>query len=340
MLKDNNLDIVFENSYYNSEKFKEDSNNIIATLTKLTIELKNEEYILNGDSITDERTKGKENLLFEKFRYDLNKYDNSKTYEENCAIFKELFADEISKINKNIITEDLEEYKSCVEQIKEYKGVLYYTSDGKRISTNSTNITKEYFESLPSYMLYDKDKDKVYLEEIIENQFYRSIPSNTREISIANGVMYIGFTDEYLNSNIQEWQENKASVCNSLYQIGGLLLGLIISFIYLIVVIGRKSFEDKEIHLNFVDKIYTEFNLILCLSLMGVWFEILASVAETNIIKIIIPVTAFIGTFGLILVLSLFKHLKKGTFIKHTSVYSICHKTCSSIREIYIIVGV
>lgn len=122
---------------------------------------------------------------------------------------------------------------------------------------------------------------------------------------------------------------------NSLYQLGGLLLGLIISFLYLIVVIGRKSFEDKEIHFNIVDKLYTEFNLILCFSLIGVWGAIIVSLSGNDINEIITPVTAFIGTFGLVLVLSLLKHIKNGTFIKNTLVYSICHKICSTIREVY-----
>ncbi|KJS84221.1 MAG: histidine kinase, partial [Peptococcaceae bacterium BICA1-8] len=151
-----------------------------------------------------------------------------------------------------------------------------------------------------------------------------------------NNTLYIAFTDEYLNPRIEEWRNNKNLLTYSLYQILGFAAGLILAFIYLIVIIGRKSFTDKDVHLNFVDKLYNDFNIAMCISLIFLWVVSMNFILFQNeIFQAVFPITFLIGTFGLILVLSLVKHIKNGTLIKHSLIYTIFRKFFNFIGEIY-----
>ena len=114
-------------------------------------------------------------------------------------------------------------------------------------------------------------------------------------------MVYVAFTKPFLDSNIQEWEENKSTATNHLYQLIGYLLGLILSFLYLILLIGRKSFKDQEVHLQFVDKLYTDINILLCIGLMTFWIALVDRLFE-HINQLIILITFPIATVGLVLV--------------------------------------
>jgi Signal transduction histidine kinase len=61
----------------------------------------------------------------------------------------------------------------------------------------------------------------------------------------------------------------------------------------------------------------------------------MAELVHLQIYAPIFPITTLIAALGLILVLSLVKHLKNKTFIKHTLIYSIFYKIVEFIREVY-----
>ena len=149
----------------------------------------------------------------------------------------------------------------------------------------------------------------------------------TTEISIA-------FTKVFLDSNVKEWEENKAYATKQLYAMVGFSAGLILSFLYLILVIGRKSFNEKEVHLHFVDRLYTDINLVLCMGLITLWAALVDLVFE-QINGMILLITPPIATLGLILVLSLIKHLKNRTFFKHSLIYRILYHIVVFIKNVY-----
>ena len=78
-----------------------------------------------------------------------------------------------------------------------------------------------------------------------------------------NTIIYVAFTEAFLDSKIQEWQENKAIATKNVYKLAGFLIGFIFSFLYLVLVIGRKSFKDQELHLHAIDKLYNDINIVL-----------------------------------------------------------------------------
>lgn len=332
------FDAAFEKDYYLSQDYMQESSQLAETLTNL-IEYKSEENILNGGTITEEEVKKEKDQLFFQFEHDENNYykyyDPKLSYQENYQKFEEVYTDKIAQIKDILIAEDIKQYNSFLRRLEEYKGVYYYAGDGENVFTNSPNEDKDYFKLYSSYLIFDKLEETVYPKKVRENSHYYWLP-NIDVLTQKNNTLYIAFTDEYLNPRIEEWRNNKNLLTYSLYQILGFAAGLILAFIYLIVIIGRKSFTDKDVHLNFVDKLYNDFNIAMCISLIFLWVVSMNFILFQNeIFQAVFPITFLIGTFGLILVLSLVKHIKNGTLIKHSLIYTIFRKFFNFIGEIY-----
>lgn len=329
--------IIFEDNYYQSSKFIEDSSSIIDALTKITVKYKNQENVSKGGSITEDRIENEVNNtnLYWEFESKSKLFNPNLSYEENYNKFKEVYANKISEIKNDLIKEELRDYNAYIQRLKDLKGVIYYASDGTNILTNSTNTSIGYFESFPSYVIYDKAQEKVYPKEILNNRRYHWISSNINELHQQDSVIYVGFTNEYLNPAIEKWKQSRVIINSSLYEIGGFLLGLLVSFICLIIITGRKFFGDKDINLNSFDRLYNDINLAACICLIALWGVAVNAIGIYNVHKIIIPLTASIGALGLILVLTLVKHIKNHTLIKHTLIYNIFYKIFKFVKEIY-----
>lgn len=331
--------IIFEDNYYQSSKFIEDRSSVIDALTEITVKYKNQENVLKGGSITEDRIQNEVNNtnLYWEFESKSKLFNPNLSYEENYNKFKEVYADKISEIKNDLIKKELRDYNANIQRLKDVKGVIYYASDGTNVFTNSTNTSIGYFESFPSYIIYDKAQEKVYPKEILNNRNYHWISSNINELHQHDSVIYVGFTNEYLNPAIEEWKQSRVIINSSLHEISGFLLGLLISFICLVIVTGRKFFGDKEVHLNSFDKLYNDINIIVCFLLIGLWIAPVVSLGIDihNLNNIVIPLTAFIASLGLIFVLTLIKHIKNRTFIKHTLVYKIFNRIFKFVKEIY-----
>lgn len=337
MMSSNNEDLssAFEKDYYLSRDFILESNQIVQTLTSL-IEFGNEERILEGETVREEELEREKNNLFHEFVDNYSKgYNPGLTHEENYQKFEEVYAAEIAQNRDKLIARDLEEYNSTLRRLGSYQGIYYYGSDGENVFTNSPNSGKDFFKNYPAYLIFDKQEETVYPAKIRENPRYYHWPKNLVIQQNGNG-LYVAFTDEFLNSRIEDWKSSKKIVTDSLYQIIGFLAGLVIAFVYLLVIIGRKFFGDKEVHLNFIDKIYNDVNIVMCFSLIALWFGLMDNLVFRNeFLEGILPITLFIGTLGLVLVLSLAKHIKNRTLIKHSLTYIIFHKIFKFLKEIY-----
>ncbi|WP_352420410.1 HAMP domain-containing sensor histidine kinase [Proteiniborus sp.] len=294
----NNLDIVFEDSFYHSAGFGADIHDITEILTMLIGTYKDEESKAN-------ETQSKEVAIDD---------GNLKLEEE----------------------EGLKEYNSILQRLEKYKGLKYYISDGKNILTNSSDTKKNFFKAYPSYIVVDKSETNIYPKEIAENQYhYHWFMSNISNLEQQNTTMYVAFTEEFLNPRIEEWNSDKELVTNELYKLAGFLIGLFISFIYLITIVGRESFKDKEVHLNSFDRLYNDFNIAICAALILLWFGSMNIIFRREFYRLIIPATSSIAVLGLIFVLSLIKHIKNKTLIKHTLVYTAFYKFFKFIKDIF-----
>lgn len=329
------IEILFEDSYFHSKEYIE-SSYILLDLNRLIEEYKSEEYILNEGSITEDEIDRRKEVLLSEFR-NSDKYNHKLNREENYEKFIELYSEEISNVKDKLIQEDLEKYNSTLKKLNKFDEIKYYATDGKNVFTNTSNTSKEYFKSHPSYIIFSNVEDTIYPKEILENNRYSWMRSNFEGLEGKDRI-YLAFTEEYLNSKIDKWHQNYAMTSNTVYKIIGFSLLFMISFIYLIFVIGRNSFNDKEIHLNTLDRLFTDINIFLCIGLITLWVALLEtfiSYSSHNYLKIMVPITFSISVFGLILVLSLIKHTKNKTLIKHSLTYKIFHKFFIGIRDIY-----
>ena len=323
--------IVFEDSYYLGNDYRTVSNDVVQSLKAITGKYKSEENILNGGSITAEDMEDEEQDLYRDFKRNSKSYNPNLDTEENYKLFKEDYADKILKEKDQLIQDDLREYRASLQRLAEYKGLIYYIKSGTSEFSKTPNLAKDYFKSLPAYMISDSSEQKVFPEEVKEN-FY--VPDLNQ--SGPQDVMYVAFTDEFLNPRIVAWEANKLLIKNDLYEIAGFTIALAVAFMYLLFVIGRKPEEQQGASTNSIDRIYNDIKVVLCIVLIAIWLGIMSELGRARINELIFMITLLIATSGLTLVLSIVKHLKNRTLIKHTLIYSIFYKLFEFVREIYI----
>lgn len=338
LFNDGDLSIILEESYYVSYDCVSKLDYITDTVAQLITMYKSEEYIRSGKSISEHEIERKEEMLFEEFQQNSKNYNPNLSYDENFEVFKEAYADKILQEKNKIIDKNFKNWNSYLRALDNIDGIIYYASDGENVFTNSPNKSKQYFKSSPVYLLFDKSEEAVYPKAIKKNRYYGWIKSDIAgQLDQDKHALYVAFTDAALSSNIEKWKINKAIATDNLYMMVGFLFGLLLSFVYLLLVIGRKSFKDDKLHLNFMDKLYNDINIVLCLGIIASWFFSVELIMEFdyNKYKILFPATFLLGTLGLTLVLSLVKHIKNRTIIKHTLIYTMFNKFFRFIKEIY-----
>jgi signal transduction histidine kinase len=334
IVNDGDFGIVFEDNYFQSRAAVWESENIVGNLTKLIGEYKNEEHILNGRSISEEELRSEEKKLLSDYRVNSDSYNPELSEEKNYERFKKEYVDQISLARDRMIKNHLREFNLILQNVEEYDGPLYYASDGENVFTNSTKIEREQFKTYPFYMIFEDYKRELYPKEIKENEHLFRITESIDELDSESTVVYVAFTEEFLNLKITEWKENKVKATDSFYKLLGFLVGFTLTFLYLVLVIGRTSFKDQELHLNAIDRLYNDINLVLSTSLIIFWTVLLEDVFE-NIDKMIILITIPIAAVGFALVLSLVRHFKNKTLIKHTLIYSMIYKLVQFVGDVY-----
>ena len=325
---------VVEEDYLRSEAFVQESLPLVGELTRLTGEYKNEEHILNGGSISEEEMRNIEDNLYQEYFLYTSKYNPNLTEEENIQIFKEEYTDQIKQAKEQRIKEDLKDYHTLMQSIEKYDEPLFYASDGTNVFTNTTMTDQEQFAKYPAYLVYGDYKSEIYPKQWQDNNYLYRITDRIDEWNPENTELSIAYTKVFLDAKVKEWEENKAYATKQLYAMVGFSVGLLLSFLYLISVIGRKSFNDERVHLHFVDHLYTDINLVFCIGLITLWGALVDLVFE-QINAMILLITPPIATLGLILVLSLIKHLKNRTFFKHSLIYQILYHIVIFIKNVY-----
>ena len=325
-----NYHTLTENNFYHSNAFTNVSNEVVQNITAIIGEYKSEENILNGGSISADEMSYQEENLYREFEHTSKYYNPNMSKEENEKIFHEVYADQILQAKEKLIQDDMRSYQETLRRQAAYQGIIYYAQRDDVVYSNSPEADREYFSTNhPAYMLFDGFKQEMFPEEIT---FY-----STNQIK-AGDIIYIAFTDEFIGPHLAIWNENKAQASQSFYGLISMALGLAAAFIFLLFIIGRKR-EDKKIHLNSsVDKIYNDINLGLCALLIIGWIMIMAQFfrsQQPEIFYMVFIITLIIASAGLTLVLSLVKHIKNRTFIKHSLTYCVFNKVYVFIKDAF-----
>lgn len=335
LFTDGRLDIVLEENYFASRSFMKETEAILEDLTGLIARYKNEEHILQGRHITDEQLMSETRNLWMYSEF----YNPEVSDEENFNRYRKLHPDEVAKVKDRLIRDDLKEYHALQQRLEGYKGLLYYAYDGEYVYSNRQETDKRQLASHPAYLAVENYRWEFYPKEIEDNDHLYRLVRTIDRLDPEITSLYIAFTEDFLIPRIGEWETARASTEKGLWQVAGLLSGFLLSLIYLVVTAGRKSWEDREVHYLPIDKIYNDVNLGLCFAIMAFWVGTLWVVLAENLFDkfgqamglLTVPVVAI----GLLLVLSLVKHYKNGTFLKHTLLYRIISLIYTAVSKVY-----
>lgn len=285
---------IFYSDFYHSDEFSYLYDKIILNIKDLMLYYKDEQSIKNGKTLYD-------NLQ-------LVKNGNPMTDEE-------------------AINYQLSRYKFYLNNLESIEGIYYYATNGGKIYTNTTLHTKDFFLTQPSCILITYNSVYMYPEtsnipgEALDMEYYADGQNNS--INKDEYTIYIGLSESYIQPIINKWNSDKAFMINEIIKMVIYVLTSFIAFIYLLCVTGRKG-NDDLVHLNLIDKIFTDINLILLIATFFCSFLVVKTFDNyyfTNIVKS--SVCAFALMIILILFFSLIRHMKNKTFFKHSLIYCV-----------------
>jgi signal transduction histidine kinase len=333
-LTDDDFGIVFEDNYFLSKSYMLEVEPILSSLTQLVSEYKNEESISKGGTISTEDMKTiEEESLYPDFMARSKIYNPSLSEEENFKNFKEAYAKEINQAKNQMITDDLKRYQGLMQIVAGNKDLLYYANDGVNEFTNNT--LKGQFKGNPSYVIYKDYKREIYPATIEKNKRFNWITENLDQLNTKNMEVSIAFKQDALDQKVKEWKENKSIAMNAFILCIGCSIGFILSIAYLALIIGRKSFNDRELHLNVIDKLFNDVNILLLMALIASWVTLVDSITIDVINELAFFLTIPFFIVVLVLILSIVKHIKKKTLLKHTLIYLLLSKLFTFIKNVY-----
>lgn len=333
IVNDGNFSSVTEDHYFESKAYVEESEALIRDLTSLVGKYKNEEHILSGNTIDEDEWKRiEDNLYYSEFQHSRS-YNPKLGEEKNYDTFKSEFADKLKEEKDNLIKEDLREFHKIVQNLDDYEP-YFYASDGTNVFANSSRTTKEQFEAFPASMMIEEYKQEFYPKETKNNEHLSGITRQIDRLDATNTVLYVAFSEPFLQQKALKWQEGKAIAKTNLYRLVGFLAGFILSFSYLVLVVGRTSFSDKELRFRPGEKLYNDVNIVICILLFPLWIVLVDDVFE-NMLNMFPIITIPIASVTLLLILILVKHVKNRTLIKHTLIYTLISKVVTFIGDVY-----
>jgi len=329
-LNEVHLSSINQDNYFESIAFADESYSLISSLAQLIGTYKSEENILSGKTLTKEDITQIEEDLYNEFQYSY-KYNPNLSEVENRHNYQEEYADDIKSKKEERMREQARLFYHLLSTVEATEGIVYYASDGEHVFSNSELDKKEQFESFGAYMLFDDYQQKLYPHEMKKNKYLDYITQDVEKLNPQKDAIYVAYQESYLEQKMQEWEQNKEVAKSYLNEFILFLAGFILSFIYLVIVIGRTSFKDKIIHFHVIDKLYNDVNIVLVACLSGMWVAMIVEVIREMNILLTVPIFIIV----LLLILSLVKHVKNRSLLQHTLIYQILKKIFMMIKHVF-----
>lgn len=233
-----------------------------------------------------------------------------------------------------------EQYNRSINYFEKNKGIYYYGTDGIDVVQN-IGSDEQNFKKYPTYIYVDYDNfvikpDNANLKTSIQMTVGEHLFDYDTEYKYK---IYIGLSDEFLNPIKTQWNKDRVILINTcIVMILSFLIALL-AFIYLLVVTGKKGSEEK-IHLNFIDKLYTDINLVAIAFVIGLGISIFYDwfyYGNEYYIEQYFIATLISGVVGTALLfgLSIVRHIKNKSLIKHSMTYTIIHTLYKIISGIF-----
>ncbi|MCM1992199.1 sensor histidine kinase [Oceanirhabdus seepicola] len=329
------LEAIFQDDYLKSSDLKYEVSDISYNLESIFKVYKSEEYIKSGVTL-DAESDFSFNYSWELRNLYSDFKHNSKEYNDGVISDKELqnkfqllYAKEIEKYRNKYINEALNTYNELIKKINNIDGLYYYMSSEEYETSNSQNKSKDFFTSKPVYKLFDKDGYQ-YSSDYLVNQYY----SSNKLSYYPQDILYIAFDDTFLDPLANKWYADREVLLSYLSLVAFLMVGFIACIVYLLIYSGRKA-NDDNIHLTLIDKLYVDVNIIATLSIIGCCFAIIDGNFNNFQYVFLIIFLAIAFSFGINLLLSIIKHIKNKTIIKHNLSYKILAKIYSFIIRLF-----
>jgi len=324
------LSSINQDNYFESIAFADESYSLISSLAQLIGQYKSEEYILSGKALTKQDTTEIEAQLYDDFQYS-SKYNPNLTEVEYRRLFQEAYADEIQSEKEERMRQQVRVFYRLLNTLETSEGIVYYASDGEHVFSNSELNKKEQFTSFDAYMLFGNYQQKLYPKEMKKGKYLDYITQEIDNLNPKTDVIYMAYKESYLQQKVQEWEENKAVAKRYLNEFIIYIAGFLASFAYLIMIIGRTSFKDKEVHLQVFDKLYNDVNIVIVGCLIAMWVALIIEVLHDMYILLTIPILIIV----LRMILSLVKHIKNRSLLQHTLIYQMLKKVFMAIKHVF-----
>ena len=332
-LKVKNYESIAVKNYLESDTISNDLRYAVNRLEFIMRVYKNEEYILSGGTI--------ENIGINdnwKLTNLYNNYIAENNYEDSSETKELFFIDkqqEIQEIKESIISSDLANYEKTISELNLPQGYIYYATDGENETTNTGNPDKEFYLLRNAYIVLNEKG----IELSPENGGGSSDPlADIFESETFNKNMriYAAIEDDALLHRANRWNSDRQILIRNTAVIIICILMVIANFSYLVSSAGKVAGSD-EIHLTSFDNLYTDINLMLITGIVAVcrleFFKVLnIKLTSENLMRLaMLIITAAISALLLILILSLARHIKKRTIIKHSVIYIVFSKSVDTL---------
>ncbi len=299
---------------------------------------KSEDYILSGGTVRnlDIEDNWQINNLY-------NNYLPEKGLEDNDYA-RELFWSEKSKEIKSIkdalIKTDLSNFEQIIKDLHEPGGLIYYATDGINEITNTNNSNSHYYEIHNVYVMIDK-RGMVIRPENGFNGFSTSLQDTFEDMEGGRKkiVIYAAITDDGLLSRVEKWNSDRTILIKNIAIIMLCLIAVIALFIYLSTVTGRIT-NDDEVHMYAFDRLFPDISLLLIIGAVALSINGFSDVlgiryTSENLMKLaMLSLAAVLSAFFMALFLSIVRHIKNGTIIKHSMIYFILSRTGKALIKI------
>jgi signal transduction histidine kinase len=148
----------------------------------------------------------------------------------------------------------------------------------------------------------------------------------------------IAFKDDYIAGKNAEFAEIAAKARQFVLFMTALGVVALLCFAYLAFAAGRKN-ADKVIHLNFIDRLYSEFTLafifLALLFSVGLMKQFTYYLYDERLFVAISVVCAGGTAVMLVFCLSLIRRLKDKSLLRHTLIYTVFSRIFRFIHRIY-----
>ncbi|HRC81404.1 MAG TPA: HAMP domain-containing sensor histidine kinase [Sedimentibacter sp.] len=335
-LKVKNYESIAVKNYLQSDTISNDLKQAANRLEYVMRVYKNEDYILSGGTVENLGIKDNRKLS------DLYKaYLEENNYQDGQEIRELFFVEmehEIQEIKESIIAADLATYEKIISELNLPNGFVYYVTDGENETTNTGNPNKDYYLLHNAYILISEKGIEIKpdrgsdvsdsLNEIFESETFNK-----------NMRIYVAMEDEALLQRVNRWNADRQTLIRNTAVIIICILITSACFSFLVSSTGRVE-GSNEIRFTSIDNFYTDLNILLIAGIIAVcrleFLNVLniKSVSENLMRLAMVSITALVSAIILILILSLVRHLKKRTLMRHSVIYIVLSRSLDILTNI------